>query len=267
MTSRENGSDLPRQALNVVGAVAQVGAGALVEPGVGDIANENRSLILPSGYAFSIWSAIFLLFAVYAVYQALPSRRTDPLLRAIGPWTAAATIGNGVWTLLFPNRLYLPAQLLIIAIAASAIVAVVRYAAWTARHEPTPFERWVIGLAVGLLGGWITAAAFVGVAGTLVALGWDATGGGAAVGGAALLLFGGGVAAAVLIAARRGDPVVWTAYGAAVIWALIAVAANNAERSGLVATVAVATAAAVVGLLALLGRDRGGHQPARRAIA
>jgi hypothetical protein len=70
--------DVTRQTLNVVGAVAQVGAGAVVGPGVGAVANENRSSILPAGYAFSIWSVIFLLFAAYAVYQALPSRRADP---------------------------------------------------------------------------------------------------------------------------------------------------------------------------------------------
>ena len=265
--NRGSGSVVARQALNVVGAVAQVAAGAFVGQGVGDVANENRSLILPSGYAFSIWSPIFLLFAVYAVYQALPSHRTDPRLRSIGPWTAAATIGNGVWTLLFPNRLYVPAQLLIIAIAVCAVVALLRYAAWTARREPTAFERWAIGPAVGLLAGWVTAASFVGIAGTLVALGWDATGEAAAVGGVGLLLFGGGVAVAVLLAARSGEPVAWLAYGAATVWALIAVAANNAARSGLVAAVALAVAAVVVVLAAMLVRGGSGGHPARSAIA
>ena len=254
--------DLARQALNVAGAVAQVGVGAVVGPGVGDVAYENRSLILPAGYAFSIWSLIFLLFAVYAVYQALPSHRTDPLLRSIGPWTAAATIGNGIWTLLFPNRLFVPAQLLIFAIAACAVLSLLRYAAWTAGRTPTSFERWVIGPAVGLLAGWITAASFVGIGGTLVALGLDATGEAAAIGGAGLLLFGGGVALAVLLTAGVGEPVVWLAYGAATVWALIAVAVGNAARSGLVAVVALAVAAAVVVVGATLTRDRSGGETA-----
>ncbi len=260
-------ADIVRQASNVVGAVAQVTAGAIVGPAVGAVANENRSLILPSGYAFSIWSVIFLLFAIYAVYQAMPSHRTDPLLRTIGPWTAAATIGNAVWTLLFPNRLYVLAQLLIVAIAVCAIVALQRYAAWSSRQQPTRFQRWVIGLAVGLLAGWGTAASFVGVAATLIAGGVAATGEAAALGAAGLLLFGGGVAIAVLLAARTGAPVAWLAYGAATVWALIAVAANNAARSGLIAAVALAVAAALVVLAATLWRDGSGGQPAPGAVA
>ena len=258
--------DVARQALNVVGAVAQVTAGAVVGPGVGAVANEHRSSILPGGYAFSIWSLIFLLFAVYAAYQALPSRRADPLLRSIGPWTAAATIGNGVWTLLFPNRLFVPAQLLIVMIAVCAIVALLRYAAATTRGRPTRLERWVIGLGIGLLGGWITAASFVGFAGTLVALGWGASGDGAAIGGGALLLFGGGVATAVLLAARHGDRVASLAYAGAIIWALVAIAIDNAA-SGLVAAIALVVIALVVVLVGLLLRAGPGGRPAVGATA
>ena len=253
--------DVTRQTLNVVGAVAQVGAGAVVGPGVGLVANEHRSSILPAGYAFTIWSFIFLLFAAYAAYQALPSRRTDPLLRSIGPWTAGATIGNGIWTLLFPNRLFVPAQLMIVTITVCAVVALLRYQTATVRHEASGFERWIIGLAVGLLAGWITAASFVGFAGTLVTLGWGASGDGAAAGGSGLLLFAGGVAVAVLLAAGNGELVAWLAYAGAVVWALVAVAANNAAGSGFVAAVALAVAAAVMVLVALLLRANSGRQP------
>jgi hypothetical protein len=85
-----------------------------------------------------------------------------------------------------------PAQLLIVAITICAVVALLRYQTATVRHEASGFERWIIGLAVGLLAGWITAASFVGFASTLVTLGWGASGNGAAAGGAGLLLFAGG---------------------------------------------------------------------------
>lgn len=257
--------DVLRQVLNVVGAVAQVATGFFVANGVGDVANENRSVILPAGYAFAIWSLIFLLFAAYAVYQALPAHRTDRLPRRIGWWTAAAAIGNGVWTLLFPNRQFVLAQILIVAIAGCAIVAFLRYASVTAERAPSTFERVVIGPAVGLLAGWITAATFVGVAGTLVALGWEAGGDGARVGGVGLLLFGGGVAVTALLATRRGEPEAWLAYGGAVIWALIAVAVNNPPPTGLVAVAALAIAAVVVIVMVVAftsrGRSRGMLRP------
>jgi hypothetical protein len=44
---------------------------------------------VPAGYAFTIWSLIFTLSLGYAVWQALPSERENPLLRRVGWLTAS----------------------------------------------------------------------------------------------------------------------------------------------------------------------------------
>jgi hypothetical protein len=54
-------------------------------------------VIEPAGYAFIVWSVIYLGSIVYAVYQFRPARREDPLLRRIGWWTASAYLSVAAW--------------------------------------------------------------------------------------------------------------------------------------------------------------------------
>ena len=72
--------DLVRQIANVAGAIFQVAAAAAVGGAIGRISDENPPLVVPAGYAFTLWGPIYALSLAYAVYQALPRRRDDPLL-------------------------------------------------------------------------------------------------------------------------------------------------------------------------------------------
>src|SRR3954447_19704814 len=103
--------DRLRQTLNVVFAVTQVAAGLLPVMGVpveriGDISDRYPTYAVPAGYTFSIWSLIFLLSILFAIYQALPSERRNPLFRDIGWYTASAFLAATVWLLVFPFRLF-----------------------------------------------------------------------------------------------------------------------------------------------------------------
>ena len=64
--------DTVRQTANVVGALFQVLAGPLgmliFGVGVGAVSDANSTLVVPAGYAFSIWGLIFALCLAYAVY-------------------------------------------------------------------------------------------------------------------------------------------------------------------------------------------------------
>jgi hypothetical protein len=250
---RATAGDRLRQLLNIVGAVGQVAIGFTAD--VGAVSDGFANPIVPAGYAFAIWGVIFLLLGVYAGVQALPGQCTTYLFRQIGWWTAAAMLGNTVWTVLFTNRWFVVAQVVIFLIAFCAITALAIWADVLAVRPATTFERWIVGPAVGLLAGWITAASFVGLAATLIARGWSNDGVKAVVGGSALLLFGGGVAAWALARASGGPATGWVCYGGAVIWALAAVVVNQIERSPLVAGTAVVIALIVIVLLALVARE------------
>jgi hypothetical protein len=52
-----------------------------------------------------------LLALVYAIYQVLPFKRTDPLLRKIGWFAALGSFSNDLWELLHSTQQYVLAQL------------------------------------------------------------------------------------------------------------------------------------------------------------
>ena len=118
--------DVARQAANVVGAIFHVVAGLFLADGA--FPDEDITLIQPSNYAFVIWAPIFLSLLAYAAYQALPTKRESPLLRGIGPYTAAAFFLNGVLEILFSPNNFVITQALVLVMLLCLAVAYLRLA-------------------------------------------------------------------------------------------------------------------------------------------
>jgi hypothetical protein len=241
-------SDITRQFANVFAAVFQIYASYTIGSSVGAIAQEYRSPILPATYAFAIWGPIFILCGVYALYQALPAQRENSVFRAIGWWTVGAFLTNGAWSYAYTSRQFLLAQSIIFAGVVFAGGSYLRFARMVPSARATTIDNWLIGPTLGLLFGWLTAASVVGLAGTLIANGFAASGQGAEIRDAALLLIGGAVAVLVILASRRGPYGAWVSYCAAVLWALVAVMIE--QRSISTITTAAAAVTAVTVLLA-----------------
>jgi hypothetical protein len=247
---------------------------------VGQVSAENpTTLVVPADYAFTVWGPIFALSLAYTVYQALPGERQNPLLRRVGWFVAAAFAGNGLWQILFSVELFVASQVLLVGIDACAVAALVGLA--RAHRERTlgrsehraehraerRGERWLVALPVGLFAGWVTAAVFVGVATTLVGIGLHDGGFTEAILGAIVLIV------AVVVSRRRGSVDEAGARAGlrclrgAVVWALVAVVANQYAASG-ITTLAAALGITPVALALVVPlrtrRPRGG---ARRAAA
>jgi hypothetical protein len=256
-------NDILRQFAVVLTAISQVYFSYSIGREVGGIAQENRSLILPASYAFSIWGAIFLLCLLYAVYQALPANRESPIFRAVGWWTAGAFVCNTIWNQIFISRQFVLSQVVIFCGLLFAGVAFFRFVQTARPGHLSSVENWVVAPALGLLFGWLTAANVVGLASVLVANGFAPTGQGAEIGGAALLLFGSAIAFFVIVLTRTGPSSAWVAHGATIIWALVAVFLEQRAASMLVGLTAIVGIALVVA--ALVGpwsRERQVHVPA-----
>ena len=261
--------DIARQVAVMLGAILQVAVAAWVGPAVGRISGENPTLVVPGDYAFIIWTPIFLLALIYAVYQALPANRENRLFRRIGWFSALAYFSNGVWEILFPAREFVLSQVVFVGITTGAVVAFVL--AQREAGSGSRFERWLVAPAFGLLAGWVTAAFFVGLVTVLVATGALNGGIGEALFGALMLLVGGAVACAVILAGRTGPVQGYLAYGGAVLWALVGVVANQFEIS-LITTSTAAVCALVIAVIlvvALRGSraTRGTGQRARPRVA
>ncbi|MGB3633135.1 MAG: hypothetical protein WA982_03765 [Rubrobacteraceae bacterium] len=251
-------TDTIRQTANVVGALFQIVAGPLgmliFGVSVGAVSNANSTVVVPAGYAFSIWGVIFVLSLAYAVYQALPAKRENALLRRVGWLSAGVFLLNGVWSLVFPAQLFVTSQVVILGVFLCAGTAFLLASRAGGERRPSRIERWLVVLPLGLLFGWITAAALVGFATTLAAVGTLNGGFGEVLLGVGLLLGGGLIAAGVIRAAESGPWQGILAYSLAVLWALVAVAVNQYDASLL--TTAAAVIAVVPVVLSLLSTLR-----------
>ncbi len=178
------------------------------------------SLVLPSGYAFAIWTPIYAGLFSHAIYQALPAHRRDPLLRRTG-WATACAVGISgfwVWTQDIPGL----ELTLIAATTTAALTAYLRAKPQGETEVRSRRDRWLVRVPLALFAGWITVATVAGGGEALIAAGFPAPWPGVEAWSTAALIGAGAVAGS--IAWRR--PISF-AYAAAVSWGLVAVAVRD----------------------------------------
>jgi hypothetical protein len=167
-----------------------------------------RHPVQPAGYAFSLWSLIYLSMIVHAVFG-LVKRAEDPAWDALRtPLIFSALIG-AVW---MPVALISPVwgTLTIWPMAVGAIVAFLR-------ADPD-HDRWLLAFPPALLAGWLTAASAVSTGILLAGYGVLSP-----VPAAGAML---GLVLLIAIPVQRRKRAM-PAYGLAVIWALVALIVAN----------------------------------------
>ena len=242
------------RALPILCALSQLLTPLLPGIGIGRSIGEQsdmvRTLVTPAGWAFAIWGALYTGTLVFAVYQALPRQRGNPLLARLRLPAAGAFLGNALWaayTQVF--GLSFPSAIIILFTLACLIVTLRTFSGWS--HGFSAGERWCAALPLTALASWLTVASIVNIAASLRFHGID---GGAAAPmiAALLLLVAGAIAAAALIATRGCPP-----FALVFLWALAAIWAAGGQAATLVALAALAAALLVV-IGMLTGLSRGG---------
>lgn len=194
-----------------------------------------RPAVQPAGYAFSIWSVIYLWLIVHAVFG-LWNRADDAAwARTRLPLTVA--IGVGVVWLWIAGQSAIWGTVTIWIMAAGALSAFLR--------APTEPDRWLLSGPLAIFAGWLTAAAAVST-GVLIAGYGVLSNVGSALAMLAVVL---GIALVVQMRKPR-MPV----YGLTVIWALVGVIVANWGDLAVVAWAAAAGAVVMLGALVLTGR-------------
>ena len=154
-----------------------------------DISNKYHTLITPAGYAFSIWGIIFLGLLAFAIYQALPSQRTNQRFRAVGWWVVLNTLCNAIWSPLFNNERIGIALIVILVMLFS--VAIIEQRLLMRPHTPvvapdldatlpespaSVAETWLARIPFSIYFGWLTVATILNVAVYLKATGFNLLG-------------------------------------------------------------------------------------------
>lgn len=190
--------------------------------------------VQPAGYAFAIWSVIYLWLIVGAGYGLL-KKAEEPAWDAMR-WPLFASLVVGTAWLSVAQTSAVWATVMIWVMLASAVGALLR----AGRRN-----RWLLQAPIGLYAGWLTAASCVSIGLMLAGYGvLEETA--AALVALVLALF---IGATVL--RLRGDAI---SYAGGVIWALVGVLVANTDPIN--APVLGLTSAGILGIALLAWRGR-----------
>ena len=251
---RSSPKDLTRQVANALIIPIAIAVSFWPRRGghdIGDIARQSEPLLTAAGWAFSIWGLIFAGQLAYAVYQALPSQRANPVLRRVGEFTALACLGGGLWTAFFTAEMFAAAWVTML-LTLGALIAVEVQLGNAARHGR---ELWLIRLPFALNLGWVSVATILNSA-HFFSNSWGWNGEPATPLFWALLMTGVATTLGVVMAVFRRN----LAYAAAVAWGLAGIAAekrfDEPSLSALAAVGAVLLSGLVVGEGVAMWRGR-----------
>lgn len=252
-------NELARRILTLVAAVATivVNMAAVLLPlnglTTGELADRYQVFFVPAGYVFSIWSLIYLLFCVYAVWQVLPAQRQDARTAGIAPLFWLSCLANMAWIFLWHYEQVAASVVAMLVLLASLIAIYLRLD--IGRGDPGRAQRWAVNALFSVYLGWITVATIANITTLLDHLDWSGWGIGPE--SWTLIMLTVAVVLAAASAKTRGDVL----YLLVLVWAFTGIAVKFPEVPA-VAQPAWAASGAVA-LLALwsLWRNRARRKP------
>jgi benzodiazapine receptor len=127
----------------------------------GQISDRFQVYFVPAGYVFSIWGLIYLGLIAFAIFQALPSQRENPRLRATGWWISLSGLANSAWILLWHYEQFPLTVIVMLVLLATLIVTYLRLG--IGRTAVPTAETWAARLPFSVYLGWITVATIANI--------------------------------------------------------------------------------------------------------
>jgi hypothetical protein len=140
----------------------------------GEISDRFKVYFVPAGYVFSIWGLIYLGLIAFTIFQALPSQRENPRLRAVGWWIALGGLANIAWILLWHYEVFPLTVVVMLVLLTSLIITYLRLG--IGRSTVSAGEKWAVRLPFSIYLGWISVATVANISSLLYYLKWDGFG-------------------------------------------------------------------------------------------
>lgn len=137
----------------------------------GEISDRFKVYFVPSGYVFAIWGLIYIGLIVYAIFQALPSQRENPRLRATGWWVVLGGIANSAWIFLWHYEQFPLTLVAMLTLLASLILTYLKLG--IGRNKVSSLETWMVRVPFSIYLGWISVATIANVSDVLDFAGWN----------------------------------------------------------------------------------------------
>jgi hypothetical protein len=185
----------------------------------GELSDLYPNLFTPAALTFSIWGLIYVLLAIFVVYQLLPSVRGDPqkadFIRRIGPFFFVSCIANIGWIFAWHYQNVALSLVFMLVLLGSLLTIYLRLNIGTT--EATKARRYMVHLPFSVYMGWITIATIANVTAALVNVNWGGFGLGEQFWAVAVIVVGIAIALSVLVTRRDAY------YCLVVDWALLGI--------------------------------------------
>lgn len=221
--------DIQRQISVIVTVLATIIVNALANAlpingqNTGEISDRFEVYFTPAGYVFSIWGLIYIGLIAYTIFQALPSQRENPRMRATGWWVSLGGLANIAWIFLWHYEQF---PLTIIAMAVLLITLIITYLRLGIGRTSVPTaETWAARIPFSIYLGWITVATVANATALLDFLQWDGFGLAPEIWMSIILAVV--LVITALVNFTRRDP----AYTLVILWALVGIALKHAAVS------------------------------------
>lgn len=214
----------------------------------GEISDKYHTYLTPAGYAFSIWSLIYVLLAGFIVYQLRSYTGSRDSVRSIGIWFVLSCVFNMGWLFLWH---YLYIELSVAAMVLLLITLIVIYRKTRSITSPTTGEKFLVKLPFSIYLGWISVATIVNVSTVLEKNDWNGFGLSDTSWAVIMLCVGALLAIAVSFPYRDFIfPLVFS-------WAFLAIALEHRDTGNVFLTASIAAGLLLVYSIWLMFTSRG----------
>ncbi len=211
--------------LNIVGFLGTVVVNGLANAlpinnkTTGELSDQYPNLFVPAALTFSIWGLIYLLLAIFVVYQLIRAAKNgsqdSSFIDRIGILFFITCLANIGWIFAWHYEI-LPLSLALMLLLLGCLIAI--YLRLSIGKSDSPrTEKYLVHLPFSVYLGWITIATIANVTALLVAAGWNTFGLGEQFWAVAVIIVGIAIALAVLF--QRKD----IFYCLVVDWALLGI--------------------------------------------
>lgn len=219
------------------------GTGKINNTTPAEISDKYPTMLTPAGYAFSIWSIIYLGLLAFSIYQALPSQSDNPRFTRIRTLYIANCAANCGWLYVWHYD-YIGLSILAMLFILSTLVLI----NLNLRGIESGAELWTTKVPFNIYFGWITTATILNASIVLVYFGIQASEIVSTI--LACLLIATAVSLAIIVRRSFDFP----SYALTIMWALIAIAVKQYAETAIV--IAAIISALISFATAFFGRKK-----------
>ena len=205
----------------------------------GAVSDKYPTRITPAGYAFAIWSLIYLGLIAFGIYQALPKNSERFCnIRTVYILSCAA---NCAWLYFWHQEMILVCLAIIFVLLASLVFINIRL-----QKSETDGEYWLAKVPFGIYFGWVTVAVILNAAVALIYLNVRVSDSTAIITGAILIFIAALLGVLIRIKLKNYF------YPLAIAWALTAIAVKQSGATLIVASAAAGVIACLIAALSFV---------------